>query len=631
MNDICIGAISYRVFRDLALHIFSTISRLALASVVLVVSKAALNSGVARTCILPKRADRLFVAACACISILSCSGASNVQAKTLTNPMLLIHGIWSNATTWDAMANNMVQHGLTYGGVIQATEVSSGQVGVDSYPSTAHCVTATNRPGGNADLEDPNKPIYLSACLPDADFYIWESSDYALNPFLIANDGLTFSQLGGEVKFAMDFIKGSLTTPASQSSLKFALVGHSMGGLAARHYMQNLHRSGANYANDVATLITVGTPHQGSFVASACDLIDNSPAAGLNACATSLVSSVSALLSLGATTLEAAIDTGNCVLHIAASSVCTKPSVDRLRTNSGALAIMNDCLLGGVTGLCSAPAVSTGVAHGLPSNVGYYTLTVGGGVFAASALSDPYANHEDGLVLKSAQRLPASAPTLVTVVDLPNATARGGFAHRNETSDPNVICTVAGLVGRPCLAVFASSSTLASTVQLRVAARVSSYFASGGQTAVDAYFKFGTSALTLDRRVDAASILVANSATSSSGFSANLTFPTSVAGQTVYWQACVTSPVSAPNGKCSKVQSYRMPDASLPVGQTTASLTLPAPTSLLPNGAGVSPVPLTLSWSQVANATSYRVLVAKASDVASMPSTSNTEIGRAHV
>lgn len=40
---------------------------------------------------------------------------------------------------------------------------------------------------------------------------------------------------------------------------KVILVGHSMGGLAAREYMQSGY-----YGNDVASLVTVGTPHRGS-------------------------------------------------------------------------------------------------------------------------------------------------------------------------------------------------------------------------------------------------------------------------------------------------------------------------------------------------------------------------------
>ena len=43
---------------------------------------------------------------------------------------------------------------------------------------------------------------------------------------------------------------------------KVILIGHNMGGLAAREYLQS-----SSYDHDVAKLITVGTPHRGSFLA----------------------------------------------------------------------------------------------------------------------------------------------------------------------------------------------------------------------------------------------------------------------------------------------------------------------------------------------------------------------------
>ena len=53
---------------------------------------------------------------------------------------------------------------------------------------------------------------------------------------------------------------------------KVILVGHSMGGLAAREYLQGLARFDENssrisYRDDVAQLITVGTPHNGADIA----------------------------------------------------------------------------------------------------------------------------------------------------------------------------------------------------------------------------------------------------------------------------------------------------------------------------------------------------------------------------
>ncbi|MDD5322093.1 MAG: hypothetical protein PHD43_16075 [Methylococcales bacterium] len=62
---------------------------------------------------------------------------------------------------------------------------------------------------------------------------------------------------------------------ANPGKTKVLLISHSMGGLAAREYLQGLGRvldsvTTIPYREDVAKLITVGTPHQGSFWSEAC-------------------------------------------------------------------------------------------------------------------------------------------------------------------------------------------------------------------------------------------------------------------------------------------------------------------------------------------------------------------------
>lgn len=86
-------------------------------------------------------------------------------------------------------------------------------------------------------------------------------------------NNLTLSTQGSELKQVIDCVK-SIT-----AQQKVILVAHSMGGLAARAYLQNGAGSapylpgGANskaYEKDVAKLITFGTPHQGSPWPSIC-------------------------------------------------------------------------------------------------------------------------------------------------------------------------------------------------------------------------------------------------------------------------------------------------------------------------------------------------------------------------
>ena len=85
----------------------------------------------------------------------------------------------------------------------------------------------------------------------DFDFYRMQFSD---------NQNLTFLEQGQELDSAISAVL------AATNKGKVILVAHSMAGLAARSYLQNIrfrnHR--------VSQLITVGTPHQGTALAAAC-------------------------------------------------------------------------------------------------------------------------------------------------------------------------------------------------------------------------------------------------------------------------------------------------------------------------------------------------------------------------
>ncbi len=64
---------------------------------------------------------------------------------------------------------------------------------------------------------------------------------------------LAISQQGKELAEAINLVK------RINNEDKVILIGHSMGGLASREYLQSSY-----YKNDVAGFVSVGTPHQGS-------------------------------------------------------------------------------------------------------------------------------------------------------------------------------------------------------------------------------------------------------------------------------------------------------------------------------------------------------------------------------
>ena len=91
-------------------------------------------------------------------------------------------------------------------------------------------------------------------------------SDLAGGFDLLAVANVPTVRKGGELKAVIDAIKRFTGAP------KVIVVGHSLGGLAARAYIQGiaLNRSGATiaYGGDVAALIMISTPNQGSVLAN---------------------------------------------------------------------------------------------------------------------------------------------------------------------------------------------------------------------------------------------------------------------------------------------------------------------------------------------------------------------------
>ena len=78
------------------------------------------------------------------------------------------------------------------------------------------------------------------------------------------NQNLSFHEQGNEVKQVVEKIRQSFNTRG------IMLVGHSMGGLAARRYILDYGTDG------IIGLITITTPHLGSFLAYSRDLLANS-------------------------------------------------------------------------------------------------------------------------------------------------------------------------------------------------------------------------------------------------------------------------------------------------------------------------------------------------------------------
>ncbi|TAK62904.1 hypothetical protein [Methylobacter sp.] len=213
-------------------------------------------------------------------------------------PVIFIHGLASSAVTWTPFRNYLINNGYwTFGGI-------------PAYNQTTKTV----------DISCPSDSSV--ACTGSAgDFYTLNFSD---------NQDLPFDVLAGELAA---IIKAVLD--ANPGKTKVLLISHSIGGLAAREYLEGLARelnsvTTTPYRENVAKLITVGAPHQGSFWAEAChNQID---------------------------ILDISVDVGICELlplHIDSNSI----AVEDLMPTSSALNVLNDL-----------------TAHPLPSDISYVSI-----------------------------------------------------------------------------------------------------------------------------------------------------------------------------------------------------------------------------------------------------------------
>jgi pimeloyl-ACP methyl ester carboxylesterase len=158
--------------------------------------------------------------------------ASTATAAEL--PVLLIHGFCSSAETWDETLPQLSIRRYGYDAP-RLYENASGQ-------AAARTVVRSGSRTFRIDF-----------------------SDLAGGFDLLAVADVPTERKAGELKVVIDAIKQLTGAPA------VILVGHSLGGLAARSYMQGTgyDRQGRpiRYGRDVGALITIDTPNQGSRLA----------------------------------------------------------------------------------------------------------------------------------------------------------------------------------------------------------------------------------------------------------------------------------------------------------------------------------------------------------------------------
>lgn len=176
-------------------------------------------------------------------------GTANTAKQNLPYPIIFVHGLNGNDTTWyPSLIEIQNSIGLSFGGSLNFC------LNQDNDLTTSNITT---------DIKDWTNISQDGQKISAADFY-------TIN-FDISNTGIKYSNSSLiQSNQSAIFKQGVALKKAIERVLnitgkdKVVLVGHSMGGLACREYLQNSSNWQLDNKHHVAKLFTLGTPHGGS-------------------------------------------------------------------------------------------------------------------------------------------------------------------------------------------------------------------------------------------------------------------------------------------------------------------------------------------------------------------------------
>lgn len=167
-------------------------------------------------------------------------------AQNIPYPIIFIHGLIGANTTWNELISSMKStYAWSYGGNMNFC------LNYDQNLATA------NKANDYHDFTN------VAALYPDDYYTVNFDVNYDGTPYInSANNQSNQSAIVKQGLAIRDAIRHVLQITGKD---KVILVGHSMGGLAAREYLQNPSIwQEPNVSHHVAKLLTIGTPHGGS-------------------------------------------------------------------------------------------------------------------------------------------------------------------------------------------------------------------------------------------------------------------------------------------------------------------------------------------------------------------------------
>jgi pimeloyl-ACP methyl ester carboxylesterase len=164
--------------------------------------------------------------------------------RTLPYPIILVHGWGGDASTWEPFTKYLSQNaGLTIEPLNFWLDLNSDNNNSTSYKFKDVSLYGRGQNVGNHD-------VYV------IDFTHGQTKSVKGN---ISNQQAVVKQ-GLGIKFAIEEVL------RNSGADKVILLGHSMGGLAAREYLQTPFNWMPDGNHHLGKLITIGTPHRGSNV-----------------------------------------------------------------------------------------------------------------------------------------------------------------------------------------------------------------------------------------------------------------------------------------------------------------------------------------------------------------------------
>ena len=172
-----------------------------------------------------------------------------IQTAKLPYPILFIHGLNSDSNTWNTLTNYMdSQYQLQYGGRFDFCL---------NYDSNNALANKNSYPTPNADI------ARFTTTLVSGDYY-YLNFDLGNNGVFNPTSTAVLSNQSAIQKQAVALKRAVTLIMQITGSDKVVVVGHSMGGLCGREYLQNASYYQADGFHHIAKLGTLGTPNTGS-------------------------------------------------------------------------------------------------------------------------------------------------------------------------------------------------------------------------------------------------------------------------------------------------------------------------------------------------------------------------------